>query len=211
MKKEFPNAKVCLSNGLTAETIESLRRQGAVMDSLGVGDNIASPDTRVGAVYKNSAIEKDGKIDPRIKVSGDTIKTTNPGFKKIYRFYDNETGYALGDVLALSDEEIPQDEFTLVHEQEPWKRKTIRNYTVKEVQTQIYKKGELIYQDPPMKEKIRHCEEEMASLYPEIKRNEKPHEYYVDLTDKLRALKQELINFHTKEVEKPITYKKELK
>lgn len=211
MAKDFPNAKICLSNGLTAETIESLRRQGAVMDSLGVGDNISSPDKRVGAVYKNSAVIKDGKVDPRIKVSGDTIKTTNPGFKKIYRFYDNETGYALGDVLALADEVIPTDEFTLVHEQEPWKRKTIRNYTVKEVQTQIYKDGKLIYQEPTLEEKINHCEEEMASLYPEVKRNEKPHEYYVDLTDKLRALKQELIRTHTEELDKPAVLKKEYK
>ena len=208
MEKDFPNAKVCLSNGLTAETIESLRRQGAVMDSLGVGDNISSPDSRVGAVYKNVAVTQDGKIDPRIKVSGDTIKTTNPGFKKIYRFYDKDTGYALGDVLALADEKIPEDEFTLVHESEPWKKKTIRNYIVKEVQTQIYKDGKLIYQDPTMEEKVKHCEEEMASLYPEVKRNEKPHQYYVDLTDKLRALKQELINLHTEETEKPIQYVK---
>ena len=210
MEKDFPNAKVCLSNGLTAETIESLRRQGAVMDSLGVGDNISSPDKRVGAVYKNSAIVKDSKIDPRIKVSGDTIKTTNPGFKKIYRFYDNETDYALGDVLALNDEVIPTDEYTLVCETEPWKRKTIRNYTVKEGQTQIYKNGKLIYEEPTLEEKIKHCEEEMASLYPEVKRNEKPHEYYVDLTDKLRALKQELIRMYTTGEEKPVVYKKEL-
>lgn len=199
MQEEFPEAKICLSNGLTAETIESLRRQGAVMDSLGVGDNISSPDYRVGAVYKNSAIIKNGIIDPKIKVSADTIKTTNPGFKKIYRFYDNETGYALGDVLALNNEIIPKDEYTLVCETEPWKRKTIRNYKVKEIQTQIYKKGKLIYQEPTLEEKIKHCEEEMKSLYPEIKRNEKPHEYYVDLSDDLRKLKQDLIRIHTKE------------
>ena len=201
MEKDFPNAKVCLSNGLMGETIESLKRQGAVMDSLGVGDNISSPDKRVGAVYKNSAIVKDGEIIPKLKVSGDTIKTTNPGFKKIYRFYDKETGYALGDVIALSDEIIPEDKYTLVCESEPWKRTTLTNYNVKEVQTQIYKDGKLVYKEPTMKEKVKHCEDEVNSLYPEVKRLEKPHQYYVDLSDKLRELKQELIELHTKEVE----------
>ena len=206
LEKEFPNAKICLSNGLTAETIESLRRQGAVIDSLGVGDNISSPDKRVGAVYKNSGVRLD-KVDiPKIKISGDTIKTTNPGFKKIYRFYDKETGYALGDVIALNDEIIPQDEYTLVCETDPWKRKTLRNYVVKEIQTQIYKDGELVYQEPSLEEKRRYCEEQMNTLYPEVKRNEKPHEYYVDLSEKLRKLKEELIDFSRKEIDPPKTY-----
>ena len=203
MEKDFPDAKVCLSNGLTAETIESLKRQGAVIDSLGVGDNISSPDKRVGAVYKNSGLVENGEIIPKIKISGDTIKTTNPGFKKVYRFYDKNTGYALGDVIALSDEIIPKDKFTLIHETDVWKRKTITNYIVREVQTQIYKNGELVYKEPTIDEKIKYCEEEIKSLYPEVKRNEMPHQYYVDLTDRLRQLKRELI-----EVEKPIQYVK---
>ncbi len=193
MDEKFPNSKICLSNGLTAETIESLKRQGACFDSLGVGDNISSPDKRVGAVYKNAAVEKDGKIIPKIKLSGDTIKTTNPGYKKIYRFYDNKTGYAIGDVIAMSDEKIPTDEFTLVHESEPWKKQVITDYTVKELQTQIYKDGKLVYDMPTFKETREYCKKQMATLYPEVKRNEKPHQYYVDLTDKLRKLKTSMI------------------
>lgn len=193
MEKDFPNAKICLSNGLTAETIESLKRQGAVMDTLGVGDNIASPDKRVGAVYKNSAVEVNGKVVPKIKLSGNEIKVTNPGYKKIYRFYDKDTGYALGDVIALADEIIPLDKYTLVSEKEPWKQTTLTNYIVKELQVPIYKNGELVYKDPTLEEKRKYCEKQMATLYPEIKRNENPHQYYVDLTEKLRNLKQELI------------------
>lgn len=202
MQKDFPNAKICLSNGLTAETIESLRLQGAVMDSLGVGDNISSPDQRVGAVYKNSAIIKNNEIIPKMKVSGETIKTTNPGFKKVYRFYDRETGYALGDIIATSDEIIPEEEYTLVNENEPWRRKTLRNYIVKELHQQIYKNGKLIYQDPSLEEKIKYCEAQMASLYPEIKRSSKPHQYYVDLTDQLREIKRGLMESYREEKRK---------
>lgn len=199
MDKDFPNSKICLSNGLTAETIESLKRQGACVDSFGVGDNISSPDKRVGAVYKNSAVEVDGKIIPKIKLSGDTIKTTNPGYKKIYRFYDNDTGYAIGDVIAMNDEIIPTDEYTLVCENEPWKKTTITNYTVKEIQTQIYKDGKLIYDDPTIAEKKKFCEEQMNTIYPEVKRNEKPHQYYVDLSEQLMKTKLGLIADITEE------------
>ena len=201
MTEHFPNAKVCISNSLTAETIESLRKQGAVMGSLGVGENISSPSPRVGAVYKNSGVIEDGKIIPKIKISGDAIKTTNPGFKKIYRFYDKETGYALGDVIAMADEIIPENEYTLVCENEPWKKKTITNYNVRNLQEKIYENGKLIYQDPSMKEKIAYCTKEIASLYDEIKRNEKPHQYIVDLTVKEAALKQQLTEESYKEIE----------
>lgn len=193
MAKNFPNAKVCLSNGLTAETIESLKNQGAVMDSLGVGDNISSPDKRVGAVYKLAASVENGKIIPKIKVSGDAIKTTNPGYKKIYRFYDKKTGYALGDVIALADEVIPTDKYTLVCDGEPWKKTNLENYEVRELQVPIFKNGELVYKQPTLEEKQKYFKKEFETLYPEVKRTLNPHQYYVDLSDKLRKLKQELI------------------
>ena len=106
----LPNVQICLSNGLNAETIDSLLRQGAVIDSVGLGDNITAPNNgRVGCVYKNVAVENNGEIIPKIKVSSDTAKTINPGYKKLYRFYDKTTGFALGDLVALYDEVIPED------------------------------------------------------------------------------------------------------
>ena len=198
----YPEAKICLSNGLTAETIYSLLQQGAVIDSLGVGDNIAAANERVGGVYKLVAVEQDGKADPRIKVSNDTIKTINPGYKKVYRFYDKETGYALGDVIALADEIIPDDKYTLVHPTETWKTKDIENYNKRELLVPIFKDGELVYQLPDIRDRQKYCNEEFKTLYPEIKRLENPHGYYVDLTNRLRELKEELIRMHTKKTEK---------
>ena len=199
-KAGYPEAKICLSNGLTAEAINKLLDEGAVIDSIGAGDNIAAPKERVGGVYKLVAVEQDGKADPRIKVSDETIKTINPGYKKVYRFYDKETGYALGDVIALADEIIPDDKYTLVHPTETWKTKDIENYNKRELLVPIYKDGELVYKLPEIRERQEYCKKEFDTLYPEIKRLDRPHKYYVDLTDKLRKLKEELIRLHTKKV-----------
>ena len=204
----YPDTKICLSNGLNEYTIRDLLKQDAVIDSIGAGDNIAAPKERVGGVYKLVAVEKDGKIDPRIKVSNDTVKTINPGYKKVYRFYDKETGYALGDVIALSDEIIPDDKYTLVHPTETWKTKDIENYNKRELLIPIFKDGELVYELPDIRERQKYCQKEFETLYPEVRRIRMPHEYYVDLTDKLRELKQELIKLHTKNIDKPKEYVK---
>ncbi len=186
--KEFPKAKICLSNALTGEKIEELREAGAQMQSLGVGENLCAPlDGRVGMVHKLAGIEENGMFIPKLKVSNTALKTTNPGFKKIYRFYDKETGKALGDVVALSDEIIPENSYTLEHN---GSLVTFTNYKVKEIHKQIYRKGELVYHEPTLDEKIKHCEEEMKALYPEVK----THEYFVELSDRLRNLKEQMIN-----------------
>lgn len=204
----YPDTKICLSNGLNEYTIRDLLKQDAVIDSIGAGDNIAAPKERVGGVYKLVAVEKDDKIDPRIKVSNDTVKTINPGYKKVYRFYDKETGYALGDVIALSDEIIPDDKYTLVHPTETWKIKELENYNKRELLIPIFKDGELVYDLPDIRERQKYCQKEFETLYPEVRRIRMPHEYYVDLTDKLRELKQELIKLHTKNKDKPKEYVK---
>ena len=105
----YPDAKICLSNGLNEYSIRDLLKQGAVIDSIGAGDNIAAPKERVGGVYKLVAVEEKGEIIPKIKVSNDTAKTINPGYKKVYRFYDKKTGYALGDLIALHNEKISKE------------------------------------------------------------------------------------------------------
>lgn len=192
----FKNTKICLSNGLEPKTIQSLINQGAYIDSIGAGDNIAAPKERVGCVYKLVAKEKEGKIIPKIKVSEDAHKTIHPGYKKPYRFYDLKTGYALGDVIALSSEMIPEHTFTLVDPLNELNQKKIQNYEVKPLQKLIFKDGTLVYQDQTIKEKQLYCKEQMETLYPEVRRLENPHKYYVDLTEELLNLKKELIKIH---------------
>lgn len=188
------DAKICLSNGLKADTIASLLSQGAVIDSIGLGDNIVVPDNaRVGCVYKNVAVVKNDYIVPKIKVSSDVEKTINPGFKKVYRFYDNSTGYALGDVITLYNEQIPENEYLLIDPQNETNQTLIKNYKVRPLQEIIFNNGELVYNDPSIFEKRDYCNEQMKTLYPEIKRIEKPHKYYVDLSESLLKLKKEMI------------------
>lgn len=194
----YQEATICLSNGLTAETIRDLNSQGVKADSYGIGDNIAAPLDRLGGVYKLVALEELGNIIPKIKVSQDEIKTINPSYKKVYRFYDKKTGYALGDVVALSKEMIPKDIFTLIDPIQEWKQTMISNYEVRELQIPIFQNGELVYQEPSLKERRKYCESQMDTLYEEVKRLEKPHQYYVDLTKELLKLKKELIVSNTK-------------
>lgn len=189
----FEDAGICLSNGLNETTIKSLLEQGAYINSIGCGDNIAASKERVDGVYKLVAVEKDGKIIPKIKVSEDAAKTINPGYKKVYRFYDKETGFALGDVLALYNEVIPEGEYTLVSPTEEWKKTTITNYYVRELQIPIFLNGKLVYNVPSVKEARNYCTEQFKTLYPEIKRKENPHGYYVDLSEKLLELKKKMI------------------
>ena len=192
-KAGFNDATICLSNGLDENTIKSLIEQGAFIDSIGAGDNIAASKERVGGVYKLVAIEKDGKIIPKIKVSEDAIKIINPGYKKVYRFYDKKTGYALGDVIALYDEVIPLEQFTLTSPIEEWKTTTIEDYFVRELQVPIFINGNQVYEVPTLKQRKEYCINDFKTIYPEIKRSYNPHGYYVDLTKKLLEMKKYLI------------------
>lgn len=188
------DTKICLSNGLNEKTIKSLKEQGAVIDSIGLGDNIVLPDkARVGCVYKNVAINQNGEFVSRIKVSNEAAKAITPGFKKVYRFYDKKTGYALGDVIALHEENIPRNKFTLIDPNNEANTLTIKNYEIRELQEAIFVDGQQVWDDPTVMEKQAYCNKEMATLYPEVKRTENPHGYYVDLTRKLLKLKKELI------------------
>ena len=192
----YKDTTICLSNGLDEYTISELLKQGAKINSLGVGDNISASKERLGGVYKLVAVEKENKIIPRIKVSNDSIKTINPGYKKVYRFYDKETNFALGDVIALYDEIIPLDNYILVHPIDNWKKTILTNYNVKELLEPIYKNGKLVYKIPKVNETKEYCNKEFETLYPEIKRLSNPHEYYVDLTLELLNLKNEMIKLY---------------
>ena len=197
----YKETTICLSNSLDEFTIKDLIEQGASFNSLGVGDNIAASKERLGGVYKLVAVTKNNEISPRMKVSDNPFKTTTPGFKKTIRFYDKETGYALGDVVALREEIINEEQYTLVDSKETWKKKTISNYIIRELQVPIFIKGQKVYQTPSITEKQAYCQKEYDTLYPEVTRLLNPHEYYVDLSDKLRELKENMIIASRKEEE----------
>ena len=189
----FPQAKICLSNGLTAETIETLIQQGAKFDSLGVGDNISKPEGRMGCVYKEVALNTNGVWEPKIKLSNDTIKIVNPGFKKLYRAYDKETGYAIADVMEMYDKTLNKKELEIVSVTDYLKSTTINNFDLMELQKPIFINGELVYDDPDLLIKQNYCNEQMNTLYPEVKRTVNPAEYYVDGTKEYVEFKNDLI------------------
>jgi len=185
----FPQAKICLSNGLTDKAIESLVLQGAKFDSLGVGDNISKPNGRMGCVYKEVALNGEAKI----KLSNDVIKIVNPDFKKLYRVYSKETGYAIADVMTRQNEEINEKELVIVSPINMLKRSTISDFELVKLQKPIFIGGKLVYDDPSLSEKREYCNRQMDTIYPEVKRIEKPAEYYVDGTESYVEFKHEMI------------------
>lgn len=189
----FTETGICLSNGIDAFTLQSLLNQGAKIDSLGIGDNISAPKERVGGVYKLVALEENGVIIPKIKICEDAAKTINPGYKKVHRFYDKNTGYALGDVIAMHDEQITEDQYTLIDPNNELNQKTISNYKVRELQVPIFINGECIYNDLSVYDKQAYCNEQMETLYPEVRRLEKPHGYFVDLSEELLDTKKQMV------------------
>ena len=203
-KAGYKDTTICLSNGLDEYTIKDLIEQGACFNSLGVGDNIAASKERIGGVYKLVAKEEQNKISPRMKISDNPIKTTTPGFKKVIRFYDKKTGFAKGDCVALRDETIDEEIYTLTHSTDTWKKTTLTNYIIRELQIPIFIKGEKVYKSPSIQEQQLYCQKEYESIYPEVTRLLNPHEYYVDLSDNLRELKGNLILEARREQEEEI-------
>lgn len=197
----FTQAKICLSNGLTAETITSLISEGACFDSLGVGDNISKPEGRMGCVYKEVALRQNGIWIPKIKVSNTIEKTINPDHKKLYRAYDKETGYALADIMTRQNEKISTNNLVIVSPVNMLKKSTIENFELVELQKPIFVDGQLVYDDPEIMQKRAYCEAQMATIYPEIKRVMNPHEYYVDGTEAYVTFKNQMIE-NTKQLVK---------
>lgn len=192
----FKNFKIVASNSLDEFKIESLLAQGAKIDSFGIGERLitAKSDPVFGGVYKLVAVEKEGKLEAKIKVSENVEKITTPGFKKVYRLYDTETGKAEADYIALRDEEIDDNEPLVIFDPLfTWKMKKMKNYKAREMQVTIFKDGELVYDEPSLEEIASYRKEEVESLWDEVKRYDTPHNYYVDLSQKLWNLKQKLI------------------
>ena len=196
----FEDCKICASNSLDENIIYSLLEQDAQIDSFGVGENlITAKSTPVfGGVYKLCALEKDSKIIPKIKISENVTKITNPGFKKVYRFYSKDTNMALADVIALADEIIPTSNYVIFDPENPWRKKTLVNYTFKPLQEQIFKCGKLVYNSPTLTEISNHCKEELDILWEEVKRIHNPHKFYVDLSQDLWNLKNDMLKTSTR-------------
>jgi len=191
----FPQAKICLSNGLTDKTITSLVQQGACFDILGVGDNISKPEGRMGCVYKEVALRENGVLVPKIKLSNDEIKIINPDYKKLYRAYDKKTGFAIADIMCRQDEDITsEEELEIVDPTNYLKSTVISNFRLEELQKPIFINGELVYEDPEIQDKKVYCEEQMKKIYPEVKRIENPHKYYVDGTVNYVTFKNKMIS-----------------
>lgn len=196
------DCKIIVSNALDEYLISELLAQEACIDGFGVGERLitAKSDAVFGCVYKLAALEdENGVITPKIKVSENAAKITNPGFKKIYRLYSNETGKAEADLLMLRDESIDEDAPLEIFDPEyTWKRRVIENYTARELLVPIFKNGELVYNLPPLDEIRDHCARELATMWKEVLRFENPHEYYVDLSQKLWDLKHDMISKYIK-------------
>lgn len=192
----YPDCKICVSNSLDEYLITSLFNQDAKIDSFGVGEKLitAKSDAVFGGVYKLVAVEKAGKITPKIKISENIEKITNPSFKKVYRFYNKENNYAIADVVTLADETIPEDGYQLFDEHNTWKKKYITNYYVKELQEKIFENGKLVYKKPELKEIAKYSKEQLNTIWDEVKRLRNPQKYYVDISQKLYDLKTEMLN-----------------
>lgn len=190
------DCQISASNSLNEDVIDDLIAQDAKIDAFGVGENLITSSTSpvIGGVYKIVADEEDdGSIRPLIKISDNVEKVTNPGYKRVYRFYDKETNKAIADYIALHDEVVPEDELVIFDPVSPWKRQKISNYTLRELHIPIFKQGELVYEVPSLEETIEYTQKELDSMWEEVKRLRYPHQYYVDLSQKLFDLKNNLI------------------
>lgn len=189
------DTKIVVSNSLDEHTITDLLNEKAPIDIFGIGERLITAKSHpvMGGVYKVVALMENGIVTPTIKLSESVGKITNPGFKRLYRFYDKDTHKALADLITLADEFIDEHEYEIFSPTEPWKRKLLKNYYYKELQVPIYVNGNLIYDVPSIEDVREYHQEQMDTLWPEVKRLSKPHKYFVDLSQKLFDLKNELV------------------
>ncbi len=194
----FPNAIVCVSGDLDERSINSLVQQGAKIGSWGVGTKLITSEDlpALGGVYKLAAVfDKEGNMSPKIKLSDNTVKITNPGFKKLYRLYDKENGMAIADLITLREEEVDDSKpLTIFHPIETWKRHEVENFTAEELQKTIVQKGKLVYAFPSLLEIQTYSKTQLARFWEEYLRLDMPQVYKVDLSHKLHALKTDMID-----------------
>lgn len=192
----FPDAIICASGDIDENVLISLNQQGAKIDSYGIGTKLITSysNPALGGVYKLAAITENGVLTPKLKISNTIAKVTNPGLKKVVRFYDNETDKAIADLIMLKDEENPNGEpYRIFDPENPWKEKTVVNYYVKELQVPVIVNGELVYKLPTLQEIRAYHQECINNMWDQYKRIANPHIYKVDLSQKLYDLKMKLL------------------
>ena len=193
--------KIIASNSLDEYIIRDLLTQGAAIDGFGVGERLITSKSEpvFGGVYKLAAIEdKEGNIVPKIKISANPDKITNPGFKKVYRLFDNETGKAFADLITLWDEKVDESKpLELFDPDATWKRSVFTNFTAKELLVPVFRGGKRVYDSPPIAEMRAWCAGQIDLLWDEVKRFENPHNYYVDLSQKLWDVRAQLLSHNS--------------
>ena len=194
------DCKITASNALDEKLIRDLMMQGAQVDTFGVGERLitSSSSPVFGGVYKLVAVENaTGDIEPKIKVSENTAKITNPHFKKLYRYYDRESGKALADELCVFDEFVDDTKpHTIFDPNATWKTKTLTDFTARELLVKVFENGECVYDCPDIEEIAAYCRDQLDLLWDEVKRFENPHDYYVDLSKKLYEIKNILLSVY---------------
>lgn len=194
------DCSIVISNSLDEYLIRDVILEGAQIDSFGVGERLITSKSEpvFGGVYKLAAIERNGKFVPKMKISENVEKITNPGFKRVYRLYDKESNKAIADVITLHDETIPeQDGYEIFDPNAIWKKKWLKNFYAKELLVPIFQKGECVYESPSLDEIRQNCKEQIETLWEEILRFENPQTYYVDLSKNLWSTKQDILNRYT--------------
>ena len=189
----FEDCKITASNSLDEYIIRDTLMQGAKIDMFGVGERLITSRSEpvFGGGYK---LEVDGEIVPRIKISENTTKITNPGFKEVFRLYSKESGEAVADVIALRGEEIDESQpYEIFDPDHTWKRKKLTNFRAEKLMVPLFEKGKCVYEYPDVHELKQYCTDQISKLWEEVKRFENPHKYYVDLSPKLWKMKEELL------------------
>ena len=193
----WTDCKISVSNSLDEYIIRDILRQGAQIDMFGVGERLitAKSEPVFGGVYKLAAIEEpDGTVVPKIKISENVEKITNPHHKKLYRFYAKDTGKAIADYLTVYDEVVDDSkDMTIFDPDATWKTKKVYNFTARELQVPVFKSGELVYKLPSLEEIRAYCLAQVDTLWDEVKRFDNPQTYYVDLSQKLWDIKYDLL------------------
>jgi nicotinate phosphoribosyltransferase len=190
------DCSIVISNSLDEWLIRDVLQQGAKIDSFGVGERLitAKSEPVFGGVYKLSGLEKDGQIIPKMKISENVEKITNPGFKKLYRLYDKTTNRVQSDVITLESEPAPEgDDYIIFDPSYTWKRKKLANFNAVNIRQEIFRGGKLVYDLPAVGEIREYCKDQVATLWEELLRFENPQAYYVDLSDELWRLRTGLI------------------
>ena len=194
----WETATITVSNSLDEYIIRDMWMQDAKIDSFGVGERLitARSEPVFGGVYKLAAVEdENGNIIPKIKISENVGKITNPHFKKVYRFYSKDTGMAEADYICLHDEDVDDTQpLEICDPDATWKKKVLTDFTARELLVPVFRGGELVYQKPSLDEIRTYCAGQLATLWPEVLRFDYPHNYYVDLSEKLLKIKLDLLN-----------------